>query len=164
MNIIIREYEVKDFDQILPLADRFEDYLIALDDMGRLKREEGFAEKYLTLTLQEIEEKGGKFYVACDGEKIIGGVIGVHEENSPQLTVEQGERKCGRVTELYLEEEYRGQKIGKMLMEKIENFFRENNYDDIVLEVLKPNTNAHEFYKAQGYKDRAIEMLKELKK
>lgn len=164
MNINIREYEAKDFDQILPLADRFEDHLIAIDDMGRLKREEGFAEKYLMFTLQEIEQKGGIFYVACDGEKIIGGVIGVHEENSPQLTVEQGERKCGRVTELYLEEEYRGQKIGKMLMETIENYFRENNYDDIVIEVLKPNTNAHGFYEAQGYKDRAIEMLKELKK
>ncbi len=164
MKIIIREYESTDFEAILPLADRFEDYLISIDDMKRLRREEGFAEKYLTLTLQEIEEKGGKFYVACDDEKIIGGVIGVHEENSPQLNVEQGERKCGRVTELYVDDEYRKQGIGKMLMEKIENYFRENNYDDIVLEVLKPNTNAYGFYLSHGYKERAIEMLKELKK
>lgn len=164
MNINIREYESKDFDTILPLADRFEDYLISIDDMGRLKREEGFAQKYLTCTLQEIEEKGGKFYVACDGEKIIGGVIGVHEENSPQLNVEQGERKCGRVTELYVDDDYRKQGIGKMLMEKIENYFIENEYDDIVLEVLKPNINAQGFYQSQGYKERAIEMLKELKK
>ena len=164
MNITIRDYQETDFDKILPLANHFQDYLIALDDMGRLRREEEFAEKYLQASLQEIEQKGGKFYVACDGEKIIGGIIGVHEENSPQVTVEQGERKCGRVTELYVEEEYRGQKIGKMLMEKIENYFRETNYDDISIEVLFPNTNAREFYQAQGYKERSIEMLKELKK
>lgn len=52
MNITIREYESKDFSAILPLADRFEDYLIALDDLGRLKREEGFAEQYLNFTLK----------------------------------------------------------------------------------------------------------------
>lgn len=164
MNITIREYEPKDFDEILPLADRFEDYLIALDDMGRLRREKGFAQQYLSYTIQEMQQKNGKFYVAYDGEKLIGGIVGVHEENSPQLTVEQGERKCGRVSELFVEEEYRGQGIGKLLMEKMENYFRETGCDDIIIESIFPNKNAQGFYKSLGYKERSIELLKELKK
>lgn len=164
MSITVREYESMDFEAILPLADRFEDYLISIDDMKRLRREEGFAEKYLTYTIQEMQQKNGKFYVACDGEKLIGGIVGVHEENSPQLTVEQGERKCGRVSELFVEEEYRGQGIGKMLMEKMENYFRETGCDDIMIESIFPNKNAQGFYKSLGYKERSVELLKELKK
>lgn len=164
MNIKIREYQESDFDKILPLANRFEDYLIAIDDMHRLRRDEGFAEEYVKYTLQEITEKNGKFYVACEGEKIIGCIIGVHEENSPQLNLEQGKRKCGRVTELYVEEEFRGKKIGKMLVEKIEDYFRQTNCDDVIIEVFFPNVNARAFYSVQGYKERAIEVLKELKK
>ena len=71
--------------------------------------------------------------------------------------------KSGRILELFILDSYRGLRLGKKLMQQMENYFKKNNCDIVRVEVFVPNKNAHNFYEKLDYSDRVIDMIKLLK-
>jgi GNAT superfamily N-acetyltransferase len=70
--------------------------------------------------------------------------------------------KFGEVLEIVVKAGYRGRGVGTMLMNKLEEYFKENNCNISGVGVLFPNKNAHRLYSKLGYEDRSIYMTKDL--
>jgi len=54
--------------------------------------------------------------------------------------------------DLFLSEQYRGKGLGRIVMEFIKNYAKENGYKRLQLQSEFSNPNAHEFYTRLGYK------------
>jgi len=85
------------------------------------------------------------------------------EKQTKESLLECVPTKAGRVDDLFVYPEYRSKNIGRLLMNKIEDYFKSKNCDVIKLNVFAPNIRAHEFYKKLNYQDRLIGMLKIIK-
>lgn len=65
------------------------------------------------------------------------------------------------ITELIVSQKARGKGIGKVLMNKMEEYFKSLGCEYILLDVFAYNSNAIKFYEKEGYHSR---MYKEIKK
>lgn len=64
----------------------------------------------------------------------------------------------GYVGLMYINEEYRKQKIGRKIFESIVAWFKEKGIEDIRLKVLVPNEATIAAYERWGFKPSIIEM------
>ena len=67
------------------------------------------------------------------------------------------------ITDLFVNKKYRGQGVGKILLDRVEQEAKERGLKDIKVCVLKDNLNAHNTYTNYGYKDWEITMIKRVK-
>jgi len=160
MDVTIRGYREEDRERLAELFDDFQDYLVALDPLRRLRRVPGYGEEALARTLDEVREKRGLFAVALDGETIVGFVVGILQEQKNRRDVIDS--MGGRVTDLYVDSAYRGRGIGTLLMQHIEAYFRMNGCDVAQVEVFVPNAPARRLYEKFGYEHRDIDTMKNL--
>jgi ribosomal protein S18 acetylase RimI-like enzyme len=97
-------------------------------------------------------------------------IVGVQEDRIVgfcSLTLKNNFWKAGRignVDELVVDENYRGQGIGKKLMSKIEEIATGNQCSQIELDSSFHRKEAHRFYERIGYKSRAYLFTKPLAK
>lgn len=160
MMISLRDYQEEDLARMTTLFDDFQDYLVALDPVHRLRRLPGFGTQYLARTLKEVHEQQGVFSVALANDLIVGFVVGTVETLTNRLDVIDS--TVGRITELYVDAAFRGQGIGTHLMEHVEGYFRANRCDVVKVEVFAPNLPARRLYEKFGYQHRDIDSMKNL--
>ena len=88
-----------------------------------------------------------KFYVALDGDAVIGYTVGEIEKmgkvNAPRL--------AGHILNIAVSEEYQGKGVGTMLLDVVEKRFIECGADIAYLEVRESNVNAQRVYRNRGY-------------
>lgn len=70
--------------------------------------------------------------------------------------------KRGRITELIVSRECCSNGVGKQLLNKMENYFKEAGCKGIFIDVFAYNENAQKFYYKNGYFDRNIEVMKKI--
>ncbi|MDQ3099597.1 MAG: GNAT family N-acetyltransferase [bacterium] len=162
MDIQLIEYTDKYKKQVIKLFEDFQDYLISIDPLKRLRRMPEYGEHILSETLTDANKHKGKFYLLVENEAAIGLVAGLIKEQTDDDLLGATKALKGRVTQLYLDERYRGQGLGKKLMLKIEAYFKENGCNYVLVEVFVPNVVAHSLYNNLGFQDRDIDMIKEL--
>ncbi len=160
MVIALRQYEKTDRARLIELFDDFQDYLVALDPLHRLRHLPGCGAQFLDEMLEEVYEQRGVIYVALNTDGIVGFVAGILQERKNRLDVIDS--LGGRVTELYVDSAYRGQGIGTRLMQHIEAYFRTKGCDVIQVEVFAPNLPARRLYENFGYAHRDIDTMKKL--
>lgn len=159
----IREYQENDRSQIEKLFLDFGNYLEEIDDMGRIHYRDGGEIIFMDQMLKDVLENNGKIFVAENNDQIIGFISGIIEKPDLERKINTlPNDKSGRITDLYIDDKYRGQGIGKQLMIKIEDYLREIGCDVIKVEVFGPNISAHKFYNNLGYRERNYDLIKEL--
>ena len=161
-NFIIRDYQPADAEHVKGLLNDFQDYIVSIDPLGRCRRMPGFAEHYLPKTLKKVEAHEGKFLLAEIDGQLVGFVVGVVIEREPGSEYEVVQDKIARVIELYVDSAYRGLKVGKILVETIENYFRQIDCVYCWIEVFEPNLLARDFYAKAGYQVRDLDQIKKL--
>jgi len=163
MNISVREYQVSDKALVQVFIEKLQDYVVATDPIKRIRNLPGLSDLSLRNVLEKLEKNQGRVYFAQDGEKIVGYIFGfVCDKQSEEKLLEVVPSQVGQIEDVYVEEEYRGKGIGKLLMEKMEVYLRDQGCDSIWLEVFAPNFGAHDAYVKMGYMDREIGMLKKI--
>ncbi len=168
MDIVIREYREADREALRDCMEKLQDYIVSVDPLKRVRRAPEFGEEYTKWLLELIHGKNGIIYFAyLRGQtekegKVIGCCAGIMSPQAPHDVAAVVPSKHGRVQELYVDSKYRGEGVGKALMEKIEEYFRKNGCDTVMLEVFAPNKSAYAFYQSCGYLDRDINMMKKL--
>lgn len=160
--ITIEEYNPLDKAIVIKFMERLQDYLVALDPMRRLKRESDYGKKYTELLLSKVLRNNGRIFIAKYGEEPAGLIAGIIEKQSKEDLIAAGQSKTARIVELFVDDAYRSKGIGKMLMEKIEEFFTSLGCEIVRIEVFEPNKNAHQFYQNLGYQNRMIDLIKKL--
>jgi ribosomal protein S18 acetylase RimI-like enzyme len=141
----------------------FQDYLIAIDPLQRLRRLPKYGQSYTKRFINSVKNKEGKVFVAFKEKQLIGFIGGVIEKQTKIDLLGCVPSKDGRILELFVSPAFRSKGIGKMLMSKMEDYFNKKQCTTIRLELLASNNLVHDFYKSMNYTDRTINMIKILK-
>lgn len=162
MDTTIRRYRSSDHKELEKCLEGLCDYLIPLDPLKKIRRLPTWVTLYTRSLLEKIKRNDGVIYVATHNNKIVGIIAGVILKQSKLAQLDFSVTKSGRVLELFVHKKYRNQQIGRMLMDKMEQYFKNAHCDIIRVEVFEPNLLAHRFYESLGYNDRIRDMIKEI--
>lgn len=158
----IIEYSNEFKEQVKNLLVELQQYLVEIDDWNTQILLKEYKDEYFELDMQLVKDNYGKIYLAKENNQIVGMIIGVinKKDNIDKLTNDCA--KTGSVLELIIKKESRGKGIGKVLLNKMEEYFKLYDCKRISIEVFGTNKGALEFYKNSGYMEREFIMGKRL--
>jgi ribosomal protein S18 acetylase RimI-like enzyme len=164
MKVTIREYQDmdKDKDKVIKLMEALRDYAVGLDRIKRMRRMPDYGQVTFQNMMKSIRDYQGKIFVAIDNEQIIGYVSGMVSPQSEQHLLSVIPTKVGFIKDLFVTEQFRGFKVGKMLISKMEKYFKSLNCDSLWVDVSSPNEMARRFYAEAGFMEREIGLLKRI--
>ncbi|MFA7244770.1 MAG: GNAT family N-acetyltransferase [Candidatus Magasanikbacteria bacterium] len=159
----ILKFQDKNKKDLIKLMAGLQDYLVSIDTFEKLKRDKNYGKKYVKYLLKIIKEDKGIILLAEFDNKIIGCVAGIIETlDKGEVLGNKKKLKTARILELYVESEYRGKHIAVKLMTEITKHFKTKKCEQLRLEVYAPNSNAHNFYLSQGFKNESIDLMKKI--
>jgi len=162
MNIQMRDYQSTDKAAIAEATEKLHEYVVALDPIKRLRKMPGYVEHTTSELFETIEKQEGKIFVAEDDGKFIGFVAGFTMKQSEENLLSVIPSKLGVISDVYVDDAYRGQQLGTNLMEKMEAHLKDMGCDAIWIDIVAFNTTAHSFYNKLGYTDREIGLIKKI--
>lgn len=156
----IIEYEEIYQEEVKELLEELQEYMISVDKEGYSTITKDYKEKYFEKIIKEVNAYQGKIFLAMD-KQVVGLIIGLIN-NEDISTYDYKAPKLGKVTELIVTKEYRNKKIGKQLLKKIEEYFKEVGCKGILLNIFTDNKVAKIFYEKEGYSKRTSELIKQI--
>lgn len=158
----IVEYENKYLEDVRDLLVELEDYIVSIDKDNLDIVHQEYREKMAIKDLEEVNNNEGMCYLALDDNKVVGLIMGCI---FPYEEYDYLDYKCprrGEITELIVNKKARSKGIGNLLMNKIEEYFKEKDCEYIFVEVFGYNDNAFKFYSKDGYHTRMNTMIKKI--
>ena len=139
-----------DYESVLRIMNQVQDIHVELRPDIYKKNKEIITKKEF---LEALE--GDTFYVAEDGEKVVGimGLTYRHIESSSHVT-----RDVIFVDCMAVDEPYRGMGVGHAFFDKLKELAAEINSDGIELQVNARNKQAYEMYAKYGFSEKSINM------
>lgn len=163
MEIQIRKYRGSDKKNLRQFIAGLQHHIAELDDLKRLRKVADFdTEAYLKRTFEYLKKRNGVIFMAEENGKLLGSIIGVISKKEGIYALEAYPSKDGRVLELFVSSDARGKGVGSLLMQKMEDYFRENGCKASTVECFAPNKEALKFYQRSGYVERLICSIKKL--
>ena len=157
---MIIDYNKKYDEDIKNLLEELQHYIASIDKEKYNIVSPDFKEYYFAETMKEVKENEGKIFLMQDDNKIVGLVVGLINNEAGDLEPGFRAPKRGRVTELIVTKEYRSKGYGKILLNKMETYLKEEGCQDILIGVFAYNESALKFYKRNGYHLRMTEVTK----
>lgn len=162
--IIIRPYRPSDKKQLVAAIEALQDHFVSMDMTGTFTRQPGYGKTYAKYIQNEVKKHNGVIYVAMDGKQMVGFVSGaVYKKSKFEMTYTIP-KVTGWVLLLYVDPNYRDQKLGTQLMDKLEQYFTKKKCDIVRLEAAGSHTSPYEYYKRRGYHAWSVDMIKPLKR
>ena len=112
--------------------------------------------------LEKIKNNNGKCYLYINNKNVVGLIMGIIPKYDENDYLDYKCPKKGEVTELIIKKEYRNINIGKILLNKMEEYFRKNNFEYSFIDVFAYNKSGINFYDKNGYHPRMIIDIKKL--
>lgn len=159
----IVEYEEKYLEDVRNLLVELEEYIVSIDKDELDQVHPEYREKMALVDLKTVKENEGICYLAIDNDKVIGLIMGCI---FPYDKYDYLDYKCprrGEITELIVTKKVRSKGVGKLLMDKIEAYFKEKGCEYVFVEVFGYNENAYNFYQKDDYHTRMYHMIKNIK-
>lgn len=163
MTINFKKYQKKYDKDLVQCVELLQDFLVKIDPLKLLRRLPGYGRVYTNSILNKVKKNNGLILLAYHNEKVVGCVIGMVEKQLKKDLLCLVPIKMGRISDLFISEDYRRYGIGKKLMRKMEFYFKKIGCDAIKIDVFEPNKSAHRFYLKRKFVDRGPEMIKLLK-
>ena len=157
----IINYTSKYDEDVKDLLLELTNYISSLDEDGFNVVGKDCREKYFKHTMKDVRNNEGKIYLAQDGNKIVGLIIGLIN-NDEIDTYDFCAPKRGRVVEFIVTKDCRAQGIGKKLLNRMEEYFKSVGCKGILIGAFSYNNKAKEFYKKNGFHNRTEDIYKEL--
>ena len=158
----IIEYNEKYIEDCKDLLVELEEYILTLD-IDKLDRlHPDYRDKMFLCDLEEIENNNGKVYLAIEDDKAIGLIMGTIIKYDDNDYLDYTCPKAGEITELIVSSKARGKNIGTKLMEKLEQYFKDNDCKWIHVDVFSYNVRGKNFYNKLGYHTRMDQMVKKV--
>lgn len=162
MNAIIREYRAEDKAELIKLMHELQMYLYEIDSLKIIRKpDDRFAPDYVEALLRTVGGKYGRIFVADLEEKLVGMVAGILDDEKAEVSCAVP-MKSGKTIELVVSEHFRGQLIGKRLMEHMEDCFRSVGCTHAWVDAFSPNSPARRFYERLQYTEELIKYFKTL--
>ncbi len=110
-----------------------------------------------------INKKKGRFFVAEFQEQLVGFIAG-YIKKTDKRKIQKEKKECvGHISKIYVKPEQRKKGIGRVLIEKMEEYFKENECDYATISSFAENDDAVCLYQKLGFSMRYISLLKPLK-
>lgn len=158
----IMEYSPKYDEQIKDLLVELQNYLVDIDDWHTQVTLSEYRETYFKMDMDKVKTQNGKIYLAIAEGNVVGLIIGIVDEKDEIDKLTNDCAKTGSIIELVIKNNLRGNGIGKLLLEKIEKYFKDLDCKRINIEVFGPNKKALNFYTKNDYIVRDIIVSKKL--
>lgn len=156
---MIVEYDSKYDEDIKDLLVQLQQHLADIDKEKFNIVGDGYREKYFEKTLEEVK-CNGKILLYKDNEKIVGLIVGlINNDETERYDFKAPKR--GRITELIVDKEYRGKRIGKQLLDEMTNYLKSIGCEKMLIAVFGYNESAIKFYEKNGYHIRMIDMIED---
>lgn len=162
-NVSIIEYSDRYLEDVKDLLVELEEYIITIDKDNLDTLHQEYREKMATLDLEEVNRYDGKCYLAIENDKAIGLIMGCIP---PYDEFDYLDYKCprrGEITELIVTSNTRNSGIGNMLINKMEDYFKEKKCEWVIVDVFGYNEKGYNFYVKNNYHTRMKAMIKKLK-
>ena len=158
----IIEYEDKYLEDVKDLLVELEEYILSIDkdELDQLHPE--YREKMAILDLNEVKEYSGKCYLAIENNKAIGLIMGCIPEYDEYDYLDYKCPKRGEITELIVTNKIRSKGVGQLLMNKMEEYFKEQECEYIHVDVFAYNEIGRNFYNKNNYHSRMEIMIKKI--
>ena len=158
----IIEYEDKYLEDVKDLLVELEEYILSIDkdELDQLHPE--YREKMAILDLNEVKENNGKCYLAIENNKAIGLIMGCIPEYDEYDYLDYKCPKRGEITELIVTNKTRSKGVGQLLMNKMEEYFKEQKCEYIHVDVFAYNEIGKKFYTKNNYHTRMEIMIKKI--
>ena len=158
----IIEYNKKYIKNVRDLLVMQEQEIVAMDidNLDRVHPE--YRIKYTSLELEEMKKTNGKCYLAVEDGEVIGLILGVIPRYDKFDYLDYKCPKRGKVLEIIVDKKARRRGIGNMLMKHLEDYFKKQNCEYIIIEVLSYNEVAKAFYNYNSYHERTEVQIKKI--
>lgn len=158
----IIEYEDKYLEDVKDLLVELEEYIVSIDkdELDILHPE--YREKMATIDLEEVKNENGKCYLAIEDNHAIGLIMGTIPEYDEYDYLDYKCPKRGIITELVVSKNIRGKGIGKYLIAKMEEYFKSEKCEYVLVDVFAYNYSGINFYEREGYHHRMHVDIKKL--
>ena len=110
--------------------------------------------------LQRCTAYEGRVFVAVADRVIVGFVCVL--ARIPETAPDEYARPHAAIGELFVDDQFRGGGVGKRLLERAEAHARKRGADRLRVQVLAENGVARELYAGFGFRDRLVELEKQL--
>ena len=160
----IIEYKDKYLEEVKDLLVELEEYILEIDRDNLDQLHPEYREKMAILDLNEAKNNEGKCYLALENNHVIGLIIGYVRKYDEYDYLDYKCPRSGEISELIVSKNTRSKGIGKILMQKIEDYFKKINCEYIFIDVFAYNKNAIKFYNSLGYHTRGLINIKQIKK
>lgn len=158
----IIEYNDNYLDDVRDLLVELEEYILSIDKDNLDHLHQDYREKMALIDLEKIKEYNGKCYLYIEDDKAVGlimGTIPTYDENN-HLDFKCPKR--GEIIELIVTNKIRTKGIGKQLMERMEDYFKSQKCEYVMVDVFAYNENGIRFYSNKGYHSRMEIMIKKI--
>ena len=158
----IIEYEEKYLEDVKDLLVELEEYILSIDKDNLDQLHKDYRDKMAELDLDEVNKYNGKCYLAVENDKAIGLIMGCIYPYEEHDYLDYTCPKTGEITELIVTKKVRSTGVGKLLMSKMEEYFKNKNCEYIHVDVFAYNESGINFYKKDGYHTRMEIMIKKI--
>ena len=158
----IIEYEDKYLEDVKDLLVELEEYILLIDkdDLDQLHPE--YRDKMAILDLEEVKQYNGKCFLAVEDDKAIGLIMGTIPGYDEYDYLDYKCPKRGEITELIVSKNTRSKGIGNELIKKLEEYFKNEGCEYVLVDVFAYNEIGINFYNKQGYHPRMLVDIKKL--
>ena len=161
-DIKIIEYEDKYIEDVRDLLVELEEYIVSIDKDNLDIVGENYREKVILYDLEEVKNNNGKMYLAIKDDKAIGMICGIINKYDEVDYLDYKCPKKGEITELIVSSRERSNGIGNVLINKMEEYFKDMGCKYSSVDVFGYNDRGYNFYKREGYHTRMNIMIKKL--
>ena len=156
------EYEDKYLEDVKDLLTELEEYIVSIDkdELDHVHPE--YHEKMALVDLDEVNKNNGKCYLAIENDKAIGLIMGTIPPYEEYDYLDYKCPKRGIITELIVTSKIRSKGVGQALMDKMEEYFKLNKCEYVLVDVFAYNENDINFYNKKGYHPRMYTDIKKL--
>lgn len=109
---------------------------------------------------RRCKDNKGAIYLEDDNGSIAGCIAGIIPALTEDDILEGYPSRDGKILELYVQPNYRGQQVGFGLMRAMEQYFQQAGCKGCHVDCFAPNVAAHTFYRKLGYVDRLTTLLR----
>ncbi len=154
----IIEYEDKYLEDVKDLLTELEEYIVSIDKDNLDIVSSDYRDRMFEYDLSNSDI----CYIAVDNNKVIGLIIGKIRKYDEVDYLDYKCPKMGIITELVVTSKVRSKGIGKLLISKIQEYFKDKDCEYVIVDVFNYNDNGIKFYLNNGYHTRMITMINKI--
>lgn len=159
---MVEEYNEKYLEDIKDLLVELEQYIISIDKDCLDKLHPEYRDMMAKLNLEQVKNYDGKCYLYIQNNKAIGLIMGTIPTYDKYDYLDYKCPKRGEIIELIVTSKVRSKGIGQQLIDKMEQYFKLQNCQYVIVDVFAYNQNGIKFYNKKDYHLRMETMIKKL--